>query len=300
MTTLPPGFAWAIKDFETKFTVSQAARNAGRWSWMAFPIKLDGFHYRTLVRQEGGLAAYGAFCAMASLAANCPHRGVLAGPEGPYTPSKIAVYTDLRSGEIEAAIRLLSRSEDPEIGWLYQVEISALGAKPGNAPSNPGRRSEQNPAALGARGEEKRREEKRAEEIRAGRQKHPEENSHVFLPLAQDGRATEPDRVVFVSDLPACLPELEVAGLLAQLGVDEPVRSRLVAKGVTIAQVQDAHAAAKRGEPRRWRHVMIADLQRRAGVKRGDQAALGEGVSREAQRLTAEIERMRKARGLTG
>jgi hypothetical protein len=104
-----------------------------------------------------------------------------------------------------------------------------------------------------------------------------EEKTKTGPPLSEDTRKPRaplrtpeqsPDRVIDLSDLPACLPELPVRAVLHNLGVDEPARTRLVEAGATVAVIQEAHRAAQQGDPRRWRSVMVADLLDRYGLRK--------------------------------
>lgn len=110
--------ALRIKDWSANFEVAQS-RRYDSLTWVPFPIKLDGEHYRILAAGgQDGLSAYGVFCALVLLAARMPCRGLLCDVQGAHGVAALCAKTGIGRAEMEAAIKMLSA---PEVAWLQGV-----------------------------------------------------------------------------------------------------------------------------------------------------------------------------------
>jgi hypothetical protein len=112
---------YRIKEFEEVFVKRDAARRIKRngVQWVSVPTRCDGMKYRRLIRQEGGLKAYGAFVCLVRVAANMPVRGLLADSSGEGIPLEdLASMIGIHKSDLGEAIDLLSSSE---INWLEEV-----------------------------------------------------------------------------------------------------------------------------------------------------------------------------------
>lgn len=197
---------YAIKDWDRVFSVSQQARVKGELSWLAFPIRLLGDHYRELMKTGAGREAYTVFVALCCVAANCPTRGKLEDSDGaPITLRALHHRTGIPESELAKGITLLA---SPEVGWLVQI----------------GACSERTPSVLGAIGEERRRE-----------------NTKPPLPPLELPRSLEPCR----SDIECWLEYKRergerykpkgLAGLIARLESWGPNRVRAAVKASTAS-----------------------------------------------------------------
>lgn len=107
--------AWP-KTFETA-----DSRRYKHLPWISVPTKQGGKGRRRLVRRSNGPALFGAWVALAQVAANMPERGTLADEDGPLTPEDLEILTDIPSELYEELLDLLS---DPKhkIQWLEVVD----------------------------------------------------------------------------------------------------------------------------------------------------------------------------------
>lgn len=114
---------YRIRNWDTiGFEVAQNRRIQGPLPWIAIPTKQDGKGYRRLLRLERGPALYGAWIAIACVAAKAPVRGALVDSDGPLTAEDISLKTDFPEELIQWALDILVE----KIAWMEQVEIDKL------------------------------------------------------------------------------------------------------------------------------------------------------------------------------
>lgn len=111
---------WQIKDWGAVFE-DYRSREVARLSFLRFPLDRNSEAYKLLVQTPAGVAAYGVFCALMTVAARCPIRGVLADEKGPLTPERLSVRTGMPTKAIRDAIKRLSA---PDVGWLEPANVT--------------------------------------------------------------------------------------------------------------------------------------------------------------------------------
>lgn len=108
--------------------------------WISLPVNLQSGGYQSMIDDFGKDAAsmYGAWCALLSIAAGCPHRGVLASSKGePLSLARIARMTCMPEEVFE---RLFAWATSEPIGWLETAkhEDCKVDEHPGNRPNDGG------------------------------------------------------------------------------------------------------------------------------------------------------------------
>lgn len=128
-------------------------------TWIAMPVGFHSNGYQSLLDEfeADAAAAYGAWCALASVAATCTVRGLLANGHG--TAMKLS-HIARRTGLPEALfVRLITWAVDPSVRWLEEVseaeakalllekisEISKEKSYSGESPDDPPARWENSP-----------------------------------------------------------------------------------------------------------------------------------------------------------
>ncbi len=148
-----------IKGWDENFESAQTRRVKGQLRWVLVPTRHDGKSFRRLLREEDGMALFGAWVVILEVAAKCKTRGVLEDEEGPLTAEDIADATGAPAAAIQRAFEVLSSKE---IKWLVPLrERSERAPTPSTLREHP---------ALEERGGE----ERRGEERKAGEASGPE------------------------------------------------------------------------------------------------------------------------------
>lgn len=108
------GVVYAIKDWNTIFE-DRRSREVQELLFVKFPVRRHGETFRLLIQTREGVAAYGIFCTLVTLAATCPQRGTLTDSKGPWTPERFARHFHAPQKLVSEAFTLLSSQS---VGWL--------------------------------------------------------------------------------------------------------------------------------------------------------------------------------------
>mgnify|MGYP006969370887 CR=1 FL=1 len=118
---------YRIRDWDEHFEVAQSRKIEGPLTWLATPTKHDGLGYRRLMAMKDGPALYGAWVLIASVAAKCPARGILADESGPLTSEDLELKTGCPADLFERALEVLCSKR---IGWMASSGSGVVSPEP--------------------------------------------------------------------------------------------------------------------------------------------------------------------------
>lgn len=104
------------------------SRKLKQLTWVAMPVGFQSHGYQSLLDEfeDHAPAIYGAWCALISVAATCPVRGVLANSRGnPLKLSHIARMTGFPQSVFES---LFQWASSQEVNWLEEISAEDLAA----------------------------------------------------------------------------------------------------------------------------------------------------------------------------
>lgn len=110
---------YRIVKWEKTFETADSRRHK-TLAWVSLPVGFGSNGYHELIATFGdeAPAIYGAWCALLSVAALAPVRGVLASSKGPFSFARISA--DTRMPEVVFR-KLFEWASQPEVGWLEKV-----------------------------------------------------------------------------------------------------------------------------------------------------------------------------------
>lgn len=134
----PEGTVLQIAKWDEVFETAET-RKYQRLRWVPLPVDLTSNGYESLLEDWGddAPALYGAWCALLSVAATCPTRGILSTSRGKPIPTRhLARKTGFPEQIFE---KLINWATMPEIGWLVEsTQVVVNKGDPHPACSAPG------------------------------------------------------------------------------------------------------------------------------------------------------------------
>src|SRR5690349_12763589 len=104
---MPDRKTYAIRQWSKWFEKSHKPTERA-FAWVAVPTRHDGKGFRRLLRQNNGMAIFGAFILMLEVSAKMPVRGVLADEDGPLDAKDLADATGGDESVFAQAIDVLT------------------------------------------------------------------------------------------------------------------------------------------------------------------------------------------------
>ncbi len=266
--------ALAIKDWASRFSLSEFEKKIKVWNRVPIPVALGGERFRKLMRTAPGRDAFAIFVALVEVAANTRPRGLLVDERGPLSIESIAIRTGIPVAAVQRAVECLTSDE---IGWLVRVEFPEVSPEADRTASGP--------RPLFNRPEAKQAEPCQAKPCQAkpcqasagGEAESPSDKALPAPPKAAGSKPRGPD------GLP---PDATLGDVLTACGIEEPSRSKIIGAGrVTAFEVRAAWAQTVDATTREIRPVrdvigaLTAALLRRSGVAIRPSAHVGSGLA---------------------